>query len=581
MGKTATKKPALALSPKLKDTSTVEKWMQRVSEILNIGQGIRGDKLDRNLTLRDIQNFDDLPLSVRTGLSTGVGSDLDIGDPIGYTLPPLVTGFAAEGGYSFIHLHWDIITYFYLAHVEIWRSATNNFGEAEKIGTTSSQLYTDDVGSGSGPLYYWIIIVSERADVGSVNQTAGTVAETSLDPAYVISVLSDSISRTELASSLSTEIDVIQTDLGDAQSDITTIAVAAADNVVAIQTEATARATETGELYAQYTVKLDVNGYVSGYGLASEEIDGNTVSSFVINADNFAIGKFGQTDAIPFAIGTVNGVTSIGMNAATFIMDLTVTDAKVQSLKADKLFVDSGTIAAAIIGTADINNAMIGDFIESTTYIPGLAGWHINKNAFAEFQNIVARGNIEATLLKANTVMVETDHMIFQAITIPVSTLDETTRTTNYAEATGSHTGTEYSSWTVIDDITFSSTGAPLNLYASADIGFENVDVDNAAVNHNVFIELIVRENGGGDLSSPVVVVSLSFIGQVVVYEHPKYIRRNMFNMFVVPPPGSGWKTYELAMRLRYDAPSGGAVSEYDFDLKVYTTQMSLLETKR
>ena len=40
-------------------------------------------------------------------------------------------------------------------------------------------------------------------------------------------------------------------------------------NTSDITAEATTRATQTGQLFAQWTVKLDVNGYVSGFGLAS------------------------------------------------------------------------------------------------------------------------------------------------------------------------------------------------------------------------------------------------------------------------------------------------------------------------
>ena len=37
----------------------------------------------------------------------------------------------------------------------------------------------------------------------------------------------------------------------------------------ALSQEASTRATQTGQLYGQYTVKIDTNGYVAGFGLAS------------------------------------------------------------------------------------------------------------------------------------------------------------------------------------------------------------------------------------------------------------------------------------------------------------------------
>lgn len=52
-------------------------------------------------------------------------------------------------------------------------------------------------------------------------------------------------------------------------SQVTTIQASVAGNTAAISTESTARASADGTLFAQYTVKVDVAGLVSGYGLAS------------------------------------------------------------------------------------------------------------------------------------------------------------------------------------------------------------------------------------------------------------------------------------------------------------------------
>jgi hypothetical protein len=84
----------------------------------------------------------------------------------------------------------------------------------------------------------------------------------------------------------------------------------------AIQTEASVRADQTGNLFAKYTVKIDQNGYVTGYGLASETNNGSTVSSFQVRADRFSIASPtgpGITPIVPFAVLTTptveNGVT--------------------------------------------------------------------------------------------------------------------------------------------------------------------------------------------------------------------------------------------------------------------------------
>jgi hypothetical protein len=74
----------------------------------------------------------------------------------------------------------------------------------------------------------------------------------------------------------------------------------------ALSQEATVRASQTGELYGQYTVKIDTNGYVAGFGLASSSSTaGVGTSSFVIRADKFAMVMPGYGDYVPFAVGPV------------------------------------------------------------------------------------------------------------------------------------------------------------------------------------------------------------------------------------------------------------------------------------
>ncbi|WP_066752844.1 phage tail tip protein J-related protein, partial [Proteus myxofaciens] len=59
------------------------------------------------------------------------------------------------------------------------------------------------------------------------------------------------------------------------------------------------------------------------------------------------------------------------------------------------------------IEDGSITNAKIGNVIQSNTYKTGVDGWHINKNGFAEFQNIKARGEIEATSGRLKNVVIE------------------------------------------------------------------------------------------------------------------------------------------------------------------------------
>ena len=88
-----------------------------------------------------------------------------------------------------------------------------------------------------------------------------------------------------------------------------------------IQTLQTVVGDASSGLMAEYSVRLDVNGYVSGFGL----LNTGTSSEFIINADKFAIIKPGYGAAeVPFVIGSVNGATRIVLNAATYIADASI-----------------------------------------------------------------------------------------------------------------------------------------------------------------------------------------------------------------------------------------------------------------
>lgn len=56
-------------------------------------------------------------------------------------------------------------------------------------------------------------------------------------------------------------------------------------------------------ILAKYTVKIDNNGYITGYGLMSSNNNGTPSSSFVIRADSFALVMPGYGDYVPFAVG--------------------------------------------------------------------------------------------------------------------------------------------------------------------------------------------------------------------------------------------------------------------------------------
>lgn len=116
-----------------------------------------------------------------------------------------------------------------------------------------------------------------------------------------------------------------------------------------VTTEASARASADGDLFAQYTVKVDTNGYVSGYGLANTVVTGTPTSTFTILVDNFKVVTPGVSAVSPFYIsGGVVYMQNVVIGNA-LISDLTVTKLTTGTLNADinagtgKVIFDNGT----------------------------------------------------------------------------------------------------------------------------------------------------------------------------------------------------------------------------------------------
>lgn len=108
---------------------------------------------------------------------------------------------------------------------------------------------------------------------------------------------------------------------------------------VTIEQKFSATANELEGLKAQYSVKIDNNGYVSGFGLSSTPVNSTPVSSFVVRADKFAIGSPsgpGIAPLVPFTVftspQTVNGYT---VNPGVYINGDALVNGSVTALKID------------------------------------------------------------------------------------------------------------------------------------------------------------------------------------------------------------------------------------------------------
>ena len=265
-----------------------EYFLTNVKMLLDVREGRSGDKLDANVTYRDLVGLglakDPTGSVVYTGqtATTGLpvlpfGVDNDGYDPTtDLTPPPAPTNVAAAGSIGAVFISWDVPTYRNHSYAEIWRSGVDDIGTAALIGTASSQGFVDIPGD-SLVRYYWIRFVSKANVRGPYSQESVT-ATAAADPAVLIAAIQGQVSESALSQSLSTRINRLSEN---------TDVIGSVQNALAV--EKVARETTEGELFAQYTVKIDQNGFVSGFGLASQTTNGVPVSDFQVRADRFAI----------------------------------------------------------------------------------------------------------------------------------------------------------------------------------------------------------------------------------------------------------------------------------------------------
>jgi len=388
-----------------------------VKENLDVLLGHRGDPLQRAVTFQDL--LDSNLVQFKSG-SIGFSSTGDlvpiVNNVPNLDVPPAPTSLQASGAFQNIILSWNLSLYQGHSFVEVWRHTSNDIAAATMVAQVSgfTGVYADPVGSGQ-TFYYWVRAINVNGIAGPFNSGTGTQGQTALDVSFLLTTLSNSITSSELATSLSTpiaKIDPLEAFTGfssvySGNSLLTRIG--AVENVAGnaassaqLLSEATTRATAdsalsstittlsttvTGHttsisqqassingLSAQYSVKIDNNGHVSGFGLSSTTTTAGPTSAFIVRADKFAIidpastaDGLGTTtpsvDTVPFIYhggGSLNGVTvpaGVYMKR-TFIGEAQIESAQIKGLAADRIdtgFLNAGRIQANSIDATKLN----------------------------------------------------------------------------------------------------------------------------------------------------------------------------------------------------------------------------------
>ena len=311
-------KPPANVGPELR------RYLESISEAMEIRLGRRGDPVDRAITLREL---------IQSGLARELrASPFDPnnigGGNIGFVddgqvdvtnTPPQPTGFTASGAYSVINLMWDFPLYTgpNHAHTEIYSYPTDSLGDAISVGVIGVEPgrgYIDPVGSGV-TRYYWIRHVNEAGTPGPWNSASGTIASTSPDVDVILGVLNQAITESELATDLTSKLDGFEDDIADLETTFGNTASAATSAAAAAASESAAIAAKVAALLAQGNAETaEQNAETAETNAVTARSGAETAQTAASQSATGAAGS--ASSASQSAITSANSATAAGSSAS-------------------------------------------------------------------------------------------------------------------------------------------------------------------------------------------------------------------------------------------------------------------------
>ena len=288
----------------------------------------------------------------------------------------------------------------------------NDLIDLETSGTVDLQELTDFV-SGSSAATQALTVRTTASEDSLVTQASDITAlqSTVNDPANGVSATATGLSN------LSTSVSVIDGTVSTISSDLTSLTTTVGGNTTSISTQSDS----IDGVEANYTVKIDNNNRIAGFGLLSTTSGSTPFSEFAVIADQFSIVDPSSTTENPIQPFTVSaqkiyfgtdviisgdlistGTISADRLQIDNVMFDTQTVEGVTSLIIKATGVDTAQIAESAITTARLSNDAVtvdkfANTLESTNYVADTSGWQILTSGNVEFQNAKITGEINAT----------------------------------------------------------------------------------------------------------------------------------------------------------------------------------------
>lgn len=177
----------------------LQQFVQRVREALD------GSGPDAVVTARQL---------IASGIAgVGTGGGIVAPNPGVIDTPRAPRNVSAAGALATIIVSWDSANYSGHAYAEIWAASRTQeqedatppenpvIGQAQLVGMTAGNNFSHNIGAGA-QRWYWVRFVNQNGVAGPYNLTDGTFGQTSQDPEYMLEVLTDAVTSSQLASTL-------------------------------------------------------------------------------------------------------------------------------------------------------------------------------------------------------------------------------------------------------------------------------------------------------------------------------------------------------------------------------------------
>lgn len=244
-------------------------------------------------------------------------------------------------------------------------------------------------------------------------------------------------------------------------SSVSTLQATVNDNTASLQTVQEV-VSGTGGLSSQYMVKLDVNGYVTGFGQYNDGSSGY----FYILADKFAVVTPGSSPTVPFAISSGTCYMQNVVIDGALIQNASITNAKIENLTITTLKLADAVITSAKIQDLAVTSAKIQSLAVTSAKIANAA---VNSLKIAGYSVILpvsaekGAGQGGASV----TVTITADDIPTGYSTVPVIVIgSQDCKRTAFFDM-GYTTASTFTAWTTAGNLKTATRGASVSAYSS------------------------------------------------------------------------------------------------------------------